>query len=123
RGDGRDRSRRQSLHSIQFPDFGGYSNRQASSSVKPSLRQIAFEGGLSVDGNACTYRWEPSSRARASTSAVAALATPRPWAAGTTDQPTSHTRPPRHSRSQNPTEPTPAPARSTILNMPEPGAA
>ena len=33
---------------MKFP--GGYSNSRASSSVKPSLRQIAFDGRLSTDG-------------------------------------------------------------------------
>ena len=43
-----ERSSRQSLQRMTVP--GGYSKSRASSSVKPSLRQIALEGGLSTAG-------------------------------------------------------------------------
>ena len=46
------------LHEVS----GGYSNSRASSSVKPSLRQIAFDGGLSTDGYAYMKRCVRSAR-------------------------------------------------------------
>jgi len=43
-------SRRQSLHLMMLP--GGYSKSHSLTSVKLSLRQIAFEAGLFTDGKA-----------------------------------------------------------------------
>ena len=57
--------------------------------MKPSLRQIAFDGGLSTDGYANMKRCVRSALAASMTSAVPAPAMPRPWNAGITDQPVS----------------------------------
>ena len=66
------RSRRQSLQVMKFP-FGN-SNSHASSSSKPSLRQIAFDGALSTWGKACMKRCLSSRLASSIACAVAATA-------------------------------------------------
>jgi len=53
------------------------------------LAQIAFEAGLSPDGKAWMQRCRPAARAASTASFVAAVAMPRPWASGSTDQPIS----------------------------------
>ena len=75
-------------------------SRNAPSSSKPSLRQIAFEGALSTDGKACSQRCLASSRAASIASRVPATAIPRPWRSGSTDQPVSQTVVSRQSFSQ-----------------------
>src|SRR6185437_5549011 len=50
----------------------GNSNSHASSSSKPSLRQIAFDGALSTFGNACMKRCLSSRLASATACEVAA---------------------------------------------------
>src|SRR5262245_44307019 len=60
----------------------GNSNSRASSSSKPSLRQIAFDGALSTFGKACMKRCLLSRLARLTAFAVAATAMPRPLELG-----------------------------------------
>ena len=81
------RSSRQSLQRMTVP--GGYSKSRASSSVKPSLRQIAFDGGLSTAGKAWRWRCRPVARAASIARRVASVAMPRPCASGSTAQPIS----------------------------------
>ena len=78
---------RQSLQVMKCP-FGN-SNSHASSSSKPSLLHIVFDGALSTFGKACKNRCFPSCLASLIACAAAATAMPRPWNSGTTIQPTS----------------------------------
>ena len=68
------RSSRQSLQSIEFP--GGHSSSNAPSSVKPSLRQIAFDGPLSTEERRGRTGASSPHRRGASASAVARVAIP-----------------------------------------------
>jgi hypothetical protein len=67
----------------------GYSKSHDPRSAKPSFRQIAFDGALSIGGAACMNRRFFSDRAIATASRVADPAIPRPWETGSTDQPIS----------------------------------
>ena len=78
----------QSLLGAQRP-FGN-SNWTSPSNVKPHLRQIALEGPFSGAGNACTdARAVARPRRLEREPRALALATPRPWKPGSTDQPIS----------------------------------
>jgi len=68
---------------------GGYSNSVFPRRVKPSFRQIAFEGAFSTDGKACRNRCFPSDLAMSIARLVPIPAMPRPWNAGSTNQPIS----------------------------------